>query len=228
MSDAPEEIIELAEADRVAAPLLLRMGNGCRAPDRAGLPYACSYRSASRDRDLIRDADMAREHAAPADDAVLPDIDAACHDCRAGHGRAIADVIVVGNLAEVVDDDVALNDSVIYGSPVNAGVCPDLNPVADGDGAQLRDLDPLAALVGVAEAVRADYRAGLEQAVRSDPDIVFPIKQFAPMETLSPISAPSSITVPGPTETPFPSLAEGEITARSEIPSAGSGVVSRI
>ena len=61
MSDAPEEIIELAEADRVAAPLLLRMGNGCRAPDRAGLPYACSYRSASRDRDLIRDADMAKE-----------------------------------------------------------------------------------------------------------------------------------------------------------------------
>ena len=58
MSDAPEEIIELAEADRVAAPLLLRMGNGCRAPDRAGLPYACSYRSASRDRDLIRDAEL--------------------------------------------------------------------------------------------------------------------------------------------------------------------------
>ena len=81
-------------------------------------------------------------------------------------------MIVVGDLAEIVDDDIALDDSVVNGAPVNTGVRPDLDAVADGDGAELRDLDPLAALVGVAEAVRADYRAGLEQAVRSDPDIV--------------------------------------------------------
>ena len=72
------------------------------------------------------------------------------------------------NLALVIDDNAVANHGIVQRAAVNCGAGADLHAIANNDATQLRDLHPVAAIVGVAEAIRADHRAGLDQAILAD------------------------------------------------------------
>ncbi len=71
------------------------------------------------------------------------------------------------NLALVINDN-PLPITVSSSAPRSIVVQAYLHAIANNDATQLRDLYPVTAIVSVAEAIRANHRAGLNQAILAD------------------------------------------------------------
>ena len=72
------------------------------------------------------------------------------------------------NLALVINDNPVANHGIVQRTTVNRGAGANLHAIANNDATQLRDLYPVTAIVSVAEAIRANHRAGLNQAILAD------------------------------------------------------------
>ncbi|MNE96712.1 hypothetical protein D3C80_1949530 [compost metagenome] len=72
------------------------------------------------------------------------------------------------NLALVINDDTVTDDRIIKCTTVDGGTGSDLNTITDNHGAQLRDLDPVTPIVGIAKTISADHCAGLNQTHLTD------------------------------------------------------------
>jgi hypothetical protein len=80
----------------------------------------------------------------------------------------IADPHAVRHLDQVVELDAIADQRVVQRAAVDGGVGADLDVVADHHPAQLRYLDPHAAVVGQTKAVRAQHGARMNQAAGAD------------------------------------------------------------
>ena len=119
------------------------------------------------DGDVADDAGLAGHGHVPADGD------------RAGHAHLGDEQAVLADLGAVADGDqvaelrAAADDRAAERRPVDGAVGPDLDVVADDHVADLRDLDPLLLDRGVAQAVLADDRAGVDgHAVAQDAVLV--------------------------------------------------------
>src|SRR5207302_9856026 len=79
-----------------------------------------------------------------------------------------ADPHVVADLDLVIELHALLDHRVVDRAAVDRGVGADLDVVADVHAANLGDLDPAALVLGDADAVAADHRAGVNDGVRAD------------------------------------------------------------
>src|SRR5207249_11482587 len=115
------------------------------------------------DRDVVGDADLAAEHHAAAD---------ARRARNAGLGRddaALADLDVVSDLHEVVDLRAAPDERGAERGAIDRGVRADVDIVLDDDASHLRNLVKPRAVVRVAEPVRAQHGAGMDDHAPSEP-----------------------------------------------------------
>ena len=76
------------------------------------------------------------------------------------------------NLTLVINNHAVTNDGVVQRTAIDGRTSAYLHAIADNDAAQLRDLNPVAAIVRVAEAICANHRAGLNQAILADLNVV--------------------------------------------------------
>src|SRR5207245_2531666 len=149
---------QFGRAARPRAVLVERIdaGIGARLEDRA------RDQGARRDVHMVDDAQMPEDHRGAADGAVPADVGAAGDAGAAGDRGVGADAHVVADLDLVVELDAFLDHGVVDRAAVDGGVRADLDIVADAHRADLGDLDPAAVVLGDAETVRADDRAGMD------------------------------------------------------------------
>ena len=164
------------------------------------------------DRRRAGDADLGDDHAMPADDHV------------------------VGDLDQIVDLGALADHRVAAGAAVDRGVGADLDVVLDDDAADLRHLQVPLRSHGEAEAVLPDAHAGMEddavadegvgdgdvgadRAVPADPDLRAD-DRMGPERVPAPISACGPMTAPGSTLTPCSSRAVGWTKEPGEMPVA--------
>src|SRR5438105_7880524 len=125
---------------------------GVRFFDRQGAGIYTRSRDRVRDRRIagddhvVGDREMAGEAAEAADHAALADRGAAGHGYAGGERAVRADAHVVPDHDEVVELDALLDHRVVDGAAVDGGVGSDLDVVADAHRAELRHLEPGAAL----------------------------------------------------------------------------------
>ena len=113
---------------------------------------------------VIGDAHLPRHHRAIAHAG-------GAGDAHLGHqDHVLADVAVVPDLDQVVDLGAAPHHRVAEGGAVDGGIGPDLHVVLDAEPADLRDLAVHASVEGVAEAVGAEHRAGVDDHPVADLD----------------------------------------------------------
>ena len=110
----------------------------------------------TRNRDVIRDFDVAGKHGSPTDDATFPDDGAACNSGTGRNGRMITDTAIVANHDLIIDLHTVANDRVVERTAVDTGIGADFDVVADLDSADLRDLDPGIAVLGIAETISSN------------------------------------------------------------------------
>src|SRR3954463_7438175 len=152
----------------------LVFGERIDAAVRAGLEHRPRYRRARGDGDVVRDRDMAVDLRAAVDDAVFADVGAAGNAGAGGNRSVRANAHVVADLDVVVELHAFLEHRIVDRAAIDGGVRADLDIVTDHHAPDLRDLDPSALVGGEAEAVGADYGAGVhddprpEHAVRID------------------------------------------------------------
>src|SRR5262245_45727574 len=126
----------------------------------------CADDDAVADRDVIANPHLSTQDDAPPDAARSRD---------AGLGRdhgVLADLDVVGHHDEVVDLHAAPNDGGTQGATIDGGVGADLDVVFDDHGPHLRNLTMGRAVPSVAEAVRAQHDAGMDDHATADPHAV--------------------------------------------------------
>src|SRR6185503_3637036 len=134
----------------------------------AGLEDRARDERPGRNGDAVGDLQVAQDHGGAAQAAMAADVGAAGDTDAAGDRAVRADARVVADLHLVVDLHALLDEGVIERAAVDGGVGADLDIVADAHAADLRNLDPAAALVGEAEAVRADHCARVDDGSLSD------------------------------------------------------------
>ena len=117
----------------------------------------------------------------------------------AGDRRMRADHAVVADLDLVVELDVVLDHRVVDRAAVDRRVGADLDVGADDDAADLRNLEPAAAVVREAEAVGADDRAAVDERARADDAARIDGDARVAARASSPIDAPSPTTPCAPT-----------------------------
>src|SRR5688572_16327094 len=100
---------------------------------------------------------MADDAYGPADGAMAPDTGAACDPGLRGYRGVSADSYVVRHMNLVVEFNTIFNNCVFQRPPVNGDARPYFDIVADHNGAQLGNLDPLTVLKGETETIGADY-----------------------------------------------------------------------
>src|SRR6266850_1383999 len=111
---------------------------------------------------MVDDAQMPEDHRRAADGAMPADVGAAGDAGAAGDRGVGADAHVVADLDLVVELDALLHHRVVDRAAVDGGIRADLDIVADAHRADLRDLDPAPLILGDAETVGADHRAGMD------------------------------------------------------------------
>ena len=112
---------------------------------------------------MPRYADLAGE------DAVLADFGGAGYAALGSHHGVVADLDIVGDLAEVVDFHAVADDCGLHLGLVDRRAGADLDIVADDDIADVLDLLPCAVRKrGVAETVGADDGVGMDDHVVTD------------------------------------------------------------
>ena len=152
-------IIDMEHTRGGLTPLSIRLGWNTRGVSALRLSDRAHHHAHTRNRNLVGDRDMAIKDARAADNAVLTDRDRACEGGATCDCCTVADLDVMGDLAQIVDDDIGLNNGVIKRAAIDTGASTDLHPVADDDAAGLRNLDPLTLVISVAKAVTANYGA---------------------------------------------------------------------
>src|SRR5688572_33259838 len=108
---------------------------------------------------MIRDPDVAVDHGRAADGAMPADVGAA-GDAGASRDRGMrADAHVVADLNLVVELGALLDHGVVERSAVDGGVGSDLDVVAEGYSADLRDCYQAAGLLRGSDGVVAQYHS---------------------------------------------------------------------
>ena len=108
-------------------------------------------------------ADLACQYAVPAD------LGGAGDAALRSHHRIVADLDIVGDLAEVVYLHAVADDGGFHFRAVDGGAGSDFHIVADDDIPEMLDLLPGAVwLRSVAKAVRADHRIGMNDDIVPD------------------------------------------------------------
>lgn len=115
---------------------------------------------------------MAVDHAGSANHAVAADLQAARHDHAASNRGVVANHHVVRNLTLVINNHAVTDDGVVQRTTVDGRTGANLHAIANNYATQLWDLNPVAAIVRVAEAICANHRAGLDQAILADLNVV--------------------------------------------------------
>src|SRR5690606_25016153 len=137
-----------------------RFGNRSGDHGHAGNEHVVAY------LDVANHADTAGNH------AVAPDLGAAGNTAATGHGGVVADLHVVRDHDLVIQLDAVADQRIGQCPAVDGGVRTDLDVIANGHATDLGNLLPDALLVGEAEALAADHRAGLDDNPLADHHVV--------------------------------------------------------
>src|SRR5262245_59012072 len=106
------------------------------------------------------------------DQAIRPDRGAAGNSGLSRDHCIFADLDVVGDLDEIIELHAPADDCRLEGSPIDAGICPDLNIVFDDHLADLRELDVALTVPDKPETIRANHGARMDDDPVSDFDVL--------------------------------------------------------
>src|SRR5713226_2642013 len=111
---------------------------------------------------------MTQYTGAPADHTTLADDRAAGDAYACGDSGMVADLHVMRDLDQVIQFHAVADNGVAQRAPVDGGISPNLDIIADNNAPQLRHLYPRFAVVGIAKTVAADHYAGMNDAAFTD------------------------------------------------------------
>src|SRR5262245_26929130 len=104
----------------------------------------------------------------PADQALVPYEGTARDSCLRRNDRMLAHLNVVSDLNEVIEFRSTANHSSLQRTPIDAGVCTDLDIVFNNDLADLRKLHVAFAILHVTKPIGPDHRARMNNDAVSD------------------------------------------------------------
>src|ERR1039458_5561967 len=170
LRELPQQFRQFSQGDDLALRLHGRL-RGRAKHDRArrqilGDTALRGHDGVGADLEVVGDAGLAGQR----------DVVANLHTARdtglRDHDAVLANRHVVGDLHEVVDLGPAPDDRGIHRRAIDCHVRADLDVVLDDHVANLRDLQPLRAILHITEAVAADHRAGVNADAVADADVV--------------------------------------------------------